>query len=242
MAAAYRLPSPFERSPLHRRASGLGLALGVNLLILLALLTLGVRIVPRAPSEAIVVDMLPRSEEEAAAKKSAPTPEPKQVTPRQPPPPQAVVPPPIVQLPPRPALPDKPLEMIIVTPQEYAASDIGKMPKAADAGPMPGDSEEVGRGPNGETLYAAEWAREPTDTELRGYLPAKVTEGYGVIACKTAPGNRVEDCVELGQSPGSRLAGAVRQAAWQFRVRPPRKNGRALIGEWVRIRIEYVKG
>ena len=238
MAAAYRLPSPFERPPLRRRVSGLGLALGVNLLILLALLTLGVRIVPRPPSEAIVVDMLPDSPAEvpepAAARPEAP------ITP--PPPRPAVLPPPIVQLPPRPTLPDKPLEMIIVTPQEYAASDIGKMSKAADAGPMPGDSEEVGRGPNGETLYAAEWAREPTDTELRGYLPAKVAEGYGVIACRTAPGNRVEDCVEIGQSPGSRLAGAVRQAAWQFRVRPPRKNGRALIGEWVRIRIEYVKG
>ena len=64
-------------------------------------------------------------------------------------------------------------------------------------------------------------------------------DGFGIVACKTVPGDRVEDCVELDQTPGSHLASAVRQAAWQFRVRPPRKNGVLLVGSWVSIRIDY---
>jgi protein TonB len=122
---------------------------------------------------------------------------------------------------------------------EMAAADIGRMPKSA-GGSASGDSEEVGRAPNGEVLYAAEWARHPTSAELGGYLPRNAQDGWGLVACRTAPENRVENCIELDQSPrGSHLARAVRQAAWQFRVRPPRKNGRPLIGSWVRIRIDY---
>ena len=103
-----------------------------------------------------------------------------------------------------------------------------------------GDSEIVGQGPNGEALYNAEWAREPTDAELGGYLPKNAPDGAGLIMCKTIPENRVDDCIELGNDPpGSHLASAVRQAAWQFRVRPPRKNGVPMIGAWVRIRIDY---
>ncbi len=124
--------------------------------------------------------------------------------------------------------------------EEMAAADIGKMPKGAAGGLSAGDSEAVGRAPNGELLYAAEWARHPTSAELGGYLPRNAPDGWGLIACRTAEGNRVEDCIELGQSPlGSHLASAVRQAAWQFRVRPPRKNGKPLIGSWVQIRIDY---
>src|SRR4029079_1449198 len=89
---------------------------------------------------------------------------------------------------------------------EMAASDIGKMPKSA-GGSSAGDSEAVGRAPNGELLYAAEWARHPTSAELGGYLPRNAPDGWGLIACRTVEGNRVEDCIELGQSPlGSHLA------------------------------------
>jgi len=121
--------------------------------------------------------------------------------------------------------------------EELAASDIGHLSKSNSE--SAGDSEVVGHGPHGEVLYAAEWARHPTDAELGGYLPASAPDGYGLIACKTIPGNRVEDCVELDQTPGSHLASAVRQAAWQFRIRPPRRNGVPLVGSWVSIRIDY---
>ena len=130
-----------------------------------------------------------------------------------------------------------PLDMIEMSRDEMAAADISKL---GGRGAGAGDSEEVGRGPHGEVLYNAEWARHPTDTELGGYLPHNAPDGWGLIACKTIPGDRVDDCIELDQSPpGSHLASAVRQAAWQFRVRPPRRGGRELVGEWVRIRIDY---
>ncbi|MFL6752770.1 MAG: hypothetical protein ACJ8FL_06070 [Sphingomicrobium sp.] len=215
--------------------SGLALALAVNFGLLLVLLSLGVIPLPvQKPSEATIVDLVPESHSKAAAAQRSPSRTRAEKPVPKPPPIVLPVKPTIT---PPPAPPKAPSPLIEMSKADMAAADLRNLPRGD---PSEGDSEEVGRGPHGEVLYAAEWARHPTDAELAGYLPRNAPEGWGLIACKTIPGNRVDDCFELGQSPrGSRLASAVRQAAWQFRVRPPRKNGRTLVGEWVTIRIDY---
>jgi protein TonB len=241
--SAYRLTRPYERPPLRRRASGLALALGVNALVLVLLLTLG-RFAQeqKKPSTALVVDLMPESHSSAAA--PATKAQPKPVThldtkPLPKPPPIVLPSKPTIAVP--PPAPEKPSPFIEMSSADMAAADISKMP--APGSGRAGDSEVVGTGPHGETLYAAEWARHPSDAEIGGYLPANAPEGFGLIACKTIPGNRVEDCIELDQEPrGSHLASAVRQAAWQFRIRPPRRNGVPLVGSWVSIRIDYDRG
>jgi protein TonB len=238
--ATYRPRSAYDETPLRRRASGFALALGINLLVLLVLLALGAgrETRPKLGDDPLVVDLIagasnaPQVSRASEAVRTPPKADERPPLPK----------PPIV-LPVKPSLPP-PGEppWLELTKAELAAADIRNLPKVArgSGSGSAGDSEEVGRGPNGEVLYAAEWARRPTNTELGGYLPRNTPEGWGLIACRTVAGNRVEDCIELGQSPrGSRLASAVRQAAWQFRVRPPRKNGRPLVGSWVQIRIDY---
>jgi protein TonB len=234
---AYRLPSPYDRQPLRRRASGFALALAINVGLLLILMTLGVIPPPSQKTmRGIVVDLIPQSRSSSATRQKIAVQRPKVQTHRPVPKPPPVILPvkPTVAPPPQPStMPTPWLEM---SKEDMAAADISKIPAAGSGGG--GDSEVVGKGPNGEALYAAQWAREPTDAEIGGYWPHNVS-GWGLVACKTIPNDRVEDCVELDQSPpGSHLASAVRQAAWQFRVRPPRKGGRALIGAWVRILIE----
>lgn len=112
-----------------------------------------------------------------------------------------------------------------------------------DSGPRGGaDSAVVGTAPDGSPLYAARWFREPRDSELAGYLSTARSEGWGLIACKTAPNWRVQDCVIVDEYPNnSGIARATQAAAWQFQVRPPRLGGAYQVGAWVRIRIDYIR-
>ena len=140
------------------------------------------------------------------------------------------------------------LNLIPLTREELAAADIGKMPRrgAAAGPPAPGDGSGAGRsgggGPNGAHLYAAEWVREPSEAELATYIrgAAGAPGSWAMIACRTVEQFHVDDCREIAEGPpGSGLARGLRQAAWQFLVRPPRVNGRPLIGAWVRIRFDF---
>lgn len=237
--SAYRLSAPYEQTTLRRRLSGLGLALAINLGLLAILMTLGIIPTPgRKTSDGIVVDMIPRgdnSAQEAKAEPNQPKKAPKQMAAASKPVPK---PPPII-LPSKPAVSAAPTPwMVEMSSNEMAAGNISNLPHAESG--SAGDSEAIGHAPNGDLMYKAEWAREPTNAELNGYLPKNAASGSGLIACKTVANNRVDDCIELGSYPaGSHLASAARQAAWQFHVRPPRKNGKSLIGSWVRIRIDY---
>jgi protein TonB len=237
---AYTLPSPFARTPLRRRLSGFALALAINAGLLLILMTLGVIPPPAHKTmRGIVVDLIPESRSSAPERTRTEVERPRVSSNKPIPKPPPIILPvkPTIAPPPQPST--KPSPWLEMSKDEMAASDISKLPAAGSG--SAGDSEVVGRGPNGELLYAAQWAREPTNAELAGYMPRNAPDGYGLIACKTIPGNRVDDCIELEQQPaGSHLASAVRQAAWQFRVRPPRKGGRPLVGSWVRIRIDYI--
>lgn len=157
---------------------------------------------------------------------------------------------PTVTAPPPVPVPGKvqwPEGFIELSRNDYRATDISQMKRQDSGGGQqasagsPGDSASVGQGPGGVRLYAAQWYREPSDAEIGPYLPQRRMQGdWAMIACRTVEKYHVEDCQELGESPpGSGLARAIRQAAWQFLVRPPRVNGKPQIGEWVRIRFDF---
>jgi len=170
---------------------------------------------------------------------------------------QPVSPPPAPDEPAPPApvqpLPPPPATPIITAPAERPpppatpriatrppGTQVYGPPNAGGSSAAARDTERVGTAPNGEPLYAAAWYREPRDDELRGYLSTASGPGWGLIACRTAPDYRVEDCVGLDEYPnGSQINRAVLAAAWAFQVRPPRLGGRPLVGAWVRIRIDY---
>ena len=91
---------------------------------------------------------------------------------------------------------------------------------------------------------SAAWCAEDGEPagaeELRGYLSLADGPGWALIACRTVPDFKVDDCVGLDEYPtGSNIQRAVLAAAWQFKVRPPRVGGISRVGDWVRIRIDY---
>jgi protein TonB len=139
------------------------------------------------------------------------------------------------------------LPFIPMTKADLAASDIAKLGSAAKAGAGAGEASGAtaasgpGDGPGGVQLYNAEWVVEPSDAQLRPYLPKSVAAGsWALIACQTIAHNHVENCAQMGEGPrGSGLSKAMRLAAWQFLIHPPRIDGKPQVGAWVRIRMDF---
>lgn len=132
---------------------------------------------------------------------------------------------------------------IQISNDDFAKSDISKLARSS-GGSSAGDSKGTygpGAGPQGQQLYNAEWVREPSDAELAGYFTQRSQGGdWADIACRTIENYRVDNCQPLGESPvGSGLSRSLRQAAWQFLVRPPRIGGKAQVGAWVRIHFSF---
>lgn len=248
----------YQPSSDRRRAVSLALTVAAHIVIAFLLWRLAPVLDPPAePGRSLTVNMLPVGDNNSTATKSAKAPaRAAQASRRTAPEPPAAPKPPAEDTPVPPPVTTTFPGYLVLSRNEFAASDVGKMPShksggsagqqvAAADGQGDGDAGETsasaGTGPGGQRLYAAEWYVEPAQSQLSPYLPANVPLGsWAEIACRTAPNYRVEDCVQLGDSrAGSGLARSIREAAWQFKVRPPRVNGKAQIGAWVRIRIDF---
>lgn len=237
-----------------RRLLGLGLAITIEALIIALLFLIGARFAGSGKEAAddsrleAVTFALPEPAEEAPpeppseartqpAQNTPPVPQPPAeraiAEPERPPPPiiSNPVPAPEPSAAPAPAAP-APAPRPAAPPRNYGPVDTGPQGEP--------DSQRVGTAPNGEPLYAAKWYREPTRQELAGYLSTATAPSAALIACRTVPDWRVEDCQLISEAPpGSNIGRAVLAAAWQFKVRPARIGGRSQVGSWVRIRIDY---
>lgn len=223
----------------RRRAIAIGLTVAIHVLIVWLFLSVGPAPLVRMSSNVLATfDVAPEAAKQPDATPSRQPEQQQRRTVARAAPPKAVTPPDTTQVP----------DFMRLTREQFTATDVSRLTPSTERGDAgesqagTGDSAAAygpGGGPGGARLYRAEWVREPTSAELRTYLPATEIGSWGEIACRTIADNRVENCQPLGESPvGSKLATGMRRAAWQFRVRPPRLGGKAMVGEWVRIRID----
>ena len=238
--------STYQSSSEKRRATGIALAIAAHLIVLLIMLRLSPDLLPPVlkndalstftvlPEPKPVKDPSPRAVEKVkkpsgGAPKPANRPDTPVTTAPKPPPPPAPI--------------------LIGGKEMFDAADISKLASGksegtsgAGSGKDSGSAYGPGEGPGGERLYNAEWYREPTHAEMAFYQPpGPPVSGTAMIACQTIERYHVDNCRSLGESPvGSGLSRQMRQAAWQFLVRPPRIGGKPMIGAWVRIRYDFV--
>lgn len=248
---AFTQKSDWNREDLRRRGFGFAIALLVEALVIIAILSLSMRSAgPQAGKRGLnTFSLEAESESKSADKSEAETPVTKQQQRNfNPPIPKPLLPPvnPVKAPPPSP-------DFIKVSKSEFDAMDLSKIPASGSTGS--GDAQGTGQGskgmmgpgagPGGAQLYPVAWYREPYDSELAPYLAGikRVPPGATAeIACRMIENYHVENCQILGENPrGTGLAKALRLAAWQFLVRPPRINNKPQLGVWVRIRFDFGK-
>jgi hypothetical protein len=240
-------PLPVRRDArAGQRATSLALVVVLHALLLFLLLQLAPVVPPPETPVTTIVDLVPAAKEEQARARASTVKR------------EQAIQGPRTDTPVQPAtesdddMSDFWSKVIPMTRQQMADANIARFPSRARAADRSGETGTatalasgdpgIGAGPNGEPLFNVRWHREPTQAELATYVPERSQgrRGWGMIACQTVADLRVDNCIEIAQSPrGSGLAGAVRQAAWQFRVMPPRIGSKKLVGSWVRIRIDY---
>ena len=247
MPSAYAQSFDTNRSSKRRRAVSLSLAIVAHLLIIFLLLRLAPYLAPKKvePRNPVSFQMIPDADNKEQPKtqakavtkvKQATSGRVAHATTPTPPPPTKNPPPPV--------------DLSLFGDRSlFAASDIGKIHNAPSenegAGEGSGKDSAAaygpGAGPGGQRYYNVEWYREPSHAELSHYLPPNApTSGWGEIACRTIENYHVDNCRTVGESPlGSGYARSLREAAWQFLVRPPRVGGKRLVGSWVNIRITW---
>ena len=246
---AFSTSPNWDRSAFRRRAIALVIALAIEVIVILAILSLGMRSSPQKLAGSVMnafnIESAPKAAPAAASKAEAVLPDVvSQVSPVPP------IPPPLLPTKNPVTLPPPPGDFVKVSKSDFDAMDISKLPGSGgsgNAGSGKGGAGMMGpgEGPGGLQLYPVAWYREPYDSELRPYLSQakQVPPGaWAEIACRMIEHYHVENCRPLGESPrGSGLAKALRLAAWQFLVKPPREGNKVLIGSWVRIRFDFGK-
>lgn len=245
---SYTETTGWDRVSVRRRGVGIAIALAFEALLIIAILSLGMRSGDPVSRESRLTTFSLEAESSSARKSATDTAAPSVATERNivPQIPKPLLPPvnPVSTPPPSP-------DYIKVSKADFEAMDLSKIPSngsgsgAGEAkGAGEGDKDFIGpsRGPGGARLYPVAWYREPTDAELAPYLTnAKFPPGASAeIACRMIENYHVENCQILGETPrGTGLAKALRLAAWQFLVRPPRIDNKPQLGVWVRIRFDF---